>query len=88
MVSRTQVSYDFQDVVRNVAAFDHLRWDSEPGVGTVGIYVENDYNDCRELFIWIRFDHRKLGEKGSLLLLREDPLISEKCALEENASHN
>ena len=39
-------------------------------------------------FIWIRFDNGKLGEKNSLPLLLEDPLISEFCALEESASHH
>ena len=29
-----------------------------------------------------------LNEKGSLPLLREDPLISETCPLEENVSHD
>ena len=62
--------------------------DSEPVVDTVGIYVENHYNVNREFFIWIRFDNMKLGEQGSLTLLREDPLISETCPLEESASHH
>ena len=44
---------------------------------TIRIYVKNHCNECREFFIWIRFDQRKLGEKGSLPLLLEDPLISE-----------
>ena len=34
------------------------------GVNTGGIYVENHYNECREFFIWIRFDHRRISEKG------------------------
>ena len=78
----------FQFVVRIQAVFDPLRSDSEPGVDTVGIYIENHYNECREFFILIRFDHRNLDEKGSLPHLREDASISETCHLEENASHN
>ena len=66
----------------------HLWSDSEPGVDTVGIYVENHHGWNRECFIWIQFDHMKLGEKGSLPLLLEDPLISETCPLEESASHH
>ena len=62
--------------------------DSEPGVDTVGIYVENQQGECREFLIWIHSDHRKLSEKGCLPLLREDPLISETCPLEESASHH
>ena len=62
--------------------------DSEPGVDMVGIYVENHYNKNRECLIWIRFDNMKLGEKGCLPLLREDPLISETCPMEESASHH
>ena len=71
-----------------MAHVHHQRSDSEPGVDTVGIYVENHYNVNREFFIWIRFDNMKLGEQGSLAHLREDPLISETCPLEESASHH
>ena len=39
---------------------------SEPGVDTVGIYVENHYNRCREFFKWIQFDFWNIGEKGFL----------------------
>ena len=43
----------------------YQRYDSEPGVDTIGIYVENHHGMNREFFIWIRFDHMKLGEQGS-----------------------
>ena len=66
----------------------HLWSDSEPGVDTVGIYVENHYSWNREFFIWIQLDNIKLSEKGSLPLLLEDHLISETCPLAENASHH
>ena len=39
-------------------------------------------------FIWIRFDNRRLGEKGSLQLLLEDFLIFKLCPMEESASHH
>ena len=55
---------------------------------TLGVYVENHYNVNREFFIRIRLDHRNLGENDSLTQLLEDPLISETCPLEENASHH
>ena len=71
-----------------MADLHHLWCDSEPRVDTVGIYVENHYSTCREFFIWMRFDNMKLGEKGSLPQLLEDPLISETCPLEESASHH
>ena len=73
---------------RNMNWGQHQRSDSEPGVDTVGIYVENHVGRNRECFIWIRFDNRKLCEKGSLPHLRKDPLISETCPLEESASHH
>ena len=57
-------------------------------MGTIGIYVENHEGVNRDFFIWIRFDHRKIGETVSLALLLEGPLISETCPLEENASHH
>ena len=66
----------------------HQWSDSEPEVDTVGIYVENHFNRNREFVIWIRFDNMKLGEKGSLPQLLEDPLNSETCPLEESASHH
>ena len=70
-------------------AVAHLqRLDSKPGVDTVGLYAENDFNHNGEFLIWIQFDNTKLGEKGSRPLLLEDPLISETCALEENTSHH
>ena len=71
-----------------MAVFDPLLSDSGPGVDTVGIYVENHHNECREFFIWIRFDNMKLSEKGYLPASLEDPLISETCPLEESASHH
>ena len=71
-----------------MADVTHQRSDSEPGVDTVGIYVENHQGPCREFVIWIRFEHRKLGEKGSLPYLWEDPLISEMRLLAESASHH
>ena len=51
--------------------------DSEPEVDTIGIYVENHEDWNRECFMWMRFDHGNIGEKGSLPLLREDLLISQ-----------
>jgi hypothetical protein len=70
-----------------VADVTHQWYDSEPGVDTVGIYVENHEGRNRECFIWIRIDNMKLGERGSMALLPEDLLISETCPLEESASH-
>ena len=55
----------FQDIYRIVVDVRHLWSDSEPGVNTVGIHVENHEGHQRILFIFIRFDHMKLGEKGS-----------------------
>ena len=55
---------------------------------TLQIYVENHYGVDREIFILIRFDNMRLGERGSPPHLCEDPLISETCPLEENASHH
>ena len=63
------------DFGKNVAVRLHMWSESEPRVDTVGIYVENHHGKCREFFIWIRFDHKTLGEKGSIPLLLEDPLI-------------
>ena len=63
-------------------------FDLTTGVDTVGIYAENHDNECPEFFIWIRFDNRKLGRKGSLPLLLQDSLILKLCHLEESASHN
>ena len=71
-----------------MAVLHHERSDSEPGTDTVGIYAKNHEGKNRECFIWIRLEKRKLGEKGSLPPLLEDPLISETCALEESASHH
>ena len=62
--------------------------DSEPGVDTVGIYVENNCNRCREFFMLIRFDNMKLGEKGFIPLLLEDLLILQFGAPEESVSHH
>ena len=61
--------------------------DWEHGV-YIGICVENGYIVNREFLIWIRFDNMRLGEKGSLFHLREDPLISDTCPREESASHH
>ena len=71
-----------------MAVVKPMRSDSGPGVDTVEIYVENHDNECREFFIWIRFDNRKLGEKMSLPLLLEDSVIFKLCPLEERASHH
>ena len=71
-----------------MAVFGPLRYASGPEVNILRIYVENHYNECREFFIWITFDNIQICEKASLPLLREDPLISETCPLEENASHH
>ena len=68
-----------------MTVFLHLWSDSKP---RVRIYVEHHYNWNQEFFIWIPVDNMKLGEKGSLPLLLEDPLISETCSLEESASHH
>ena len=49
----------------------HLRSDSEPGVDTIRICLEH-HNGCLQyFFIWIQFDHMKLCEKPSQLLLLE-----------------
>ena len=66
----------------------HVHSQLTPGVDTVGIYVENHKGKNRECVIWIRFDHRKLGEKENIPHLREDASISETCLPEENASHH
>ena len=68
---------------KNVADPGHMWYDSEPGVRTVGIYVENHEDQNRKCFIWIRFDHRKFGEKESLPYLREDASISKTYHLEK-----
>ena len=78
----------FPRSIKLVADVLHLRSDSEPEQDTIGICVENDYNRCRECLIRKRFDHRKLGEKGSRAYLPEDLLISATCPLEESASHH
>ena len=88
MISRSHISQQFQDVVKIVAVLHHQRSDSEPGVDTNGIYVENHEGKNRECFIWIRLHHRNLGEKGYQTLLLEDPLIYKNCPLEESASHH
>ena len=54
-----------------MAVLHHERSDSEPGTDTVGIDAENHEGKNRECFIWIRFEQRKLGEKGPL-----GPLLS------------
>ena len=87
MISINQISQDFQDFVKMVAVVKPMHSDSRPGVDTVGIYVENHNNECQEFSIWIRFDNRKSGEKGSLPLLLEDSLVLQLCPLEESASH-
>ena len=43
----------------------HQRLDSEHGVDTVGIYVENHYSMNREFFIWMEFDFWNLDFRGS-----------------------
>ena len=58
-------SQEFQESDQMVAVAHSQCSDSEPEADTVGIYVENHSNRCREVFIWIRFDKKKLGEKGS-----------------------
>ena len=82
------ISQNVQDSLRIVALVKPMRSDSGPGVDTVGIYSENHDNECREFFIWIRFDNRKSDEKGALPLLLEDFLILQLCPLEESASHH
>ena len=62
--------------------------DSKHGVDTIGIHVENHEITNRESSNWIRFDHGKLAEKGSLPMPVEDPLISEKNAVDGSASHH
>ena len=47
--------------------------DLKPGVDTVGINVEFPSTENREFVIWIQFGHRKLGEKGYLPHVLEDP---------------
>ena len=88
MISRSHVSQDLQAFDKIVADVAYQWSDSEPEVDTDGIYVENHHGVNRECFIWVRFAHKTLGEKGSLPYLLEDPLISETCPLEEIASHH
>ena len=87
-MSRGPELQDSQDSVKIVTDPQHLRSDSKPEVYTTGIYVKNHDAQNQECFIWIRFDHSKLGEKVSLPLLREDLLISETWPLEQRDSHN
>ena len=63
-----------------MADFHHLWCHSEPGVDTLGIYVENHHGSDREFFIWILFDHNNLIEKGSRPLLLDDFLIFQSCS--------
>ena len=86
LISRNLLSQDSQ-TFHITDGIDHLWCDAKPGVGTAGIYVGNHCNRCREFCIIIEFDQRNIGEKMSLPWLREDPPISECCALEESASH-
>ena len=79
---------DFQDFVKIGAVFDHMRSDSEPRVDTIGIYVGNHYNECREFLIWMSVGNRKLCEKGSLPLELEDLLNYKLCLLHESASQH
>ena len=79
---------NLQDSVNIVSYFHNMWTDSGPGVDTIVFYVENHFNRCREFLIWIRFDHRNLGETKSLPYLREDLLISKTCLPEESASHH
>ena len=88
LISKTRFSQKSQEFDKIVAGFPHMRSDAEPEVNTVGIYVENHHSKNREFFIWKQFDHRKLCEMRTLPALREDPLISEMCLLEESASHH
>ena len=71
-----------------MADVTHQWYDSEPGVDTIRIYVENHSNRCREFFIWISFDFLKSRFPRVRALLLEDPLIYETCPLEESASHH
>ena len=65
MISRDRFSQESQDYVAIVAVCRLQRLDSEPGVNTVEINVENHEGLNRECFIRIRFDHGKRCEKGS-----------------------
>ena len=87
-MSRSRFSYKSQDFNKIVAASQLQRPDSEPGVDTVRIYVENHVGRNRECVIWIRFDNLNLNEKGCLPYMREDLLILKLCPLEEKASHH
>ena len=73
---------------KNVTDLPLQRSDSEPGVDTVGICVENRYSRNREFLIWIQFDCMTLGENGYIPLLLEDLMISESSLPEERASHH
>ena len=88
MISKKRFSQKSQESDQNLSWGQYQWSDSETGVHTVGIYVENHHNRNRDLFIWIRFDNMKLGEKESLALLLEDLMVSETCSLEESASHH
>ena len=88
LLSRSLCCQKYQDYDKVVADLTHQRSDSERGVDTVGIYVENHEGRNRESIIWIQFDHRRLGEKGCIPLLLEDCMISETCALEESVNQD
>ena len=53
-----------QDFDKIVADRPHLRLDSEPGVDTVGTYVENHEGRNREFSIWMQFDFWKMDFRG------------------------
>ena len=86
MISRFGFSQDLTDFERNMTDSRHLRSESELGVGNVGIYVEYHYYVIKKTFAYdLTFT---FWFPNALAYQLEDPLISETCALEENASHH
>ena len=57
---KSHCSSKSEDVDKIVTDLTPQRSDSEPGVDTGGIYVENHSNRNREFFIWMQLDHGKL----------------------------
>ena len=56
LISRIQCSQHIPDSVRNVNLRPHVHSKFEPGVNTVGIYIEKRYSQNRECFNWILFE--------------------------------
>ena len=67
LISEVTIFVKHQDVDEIAADVQHLRSVWGALVSRHGIYVEKHEGRRRDFFIWIRFDHRKLGAKHSPL---------------------